>query len=360
MAILPDEIIENILLRLPVKSLLRFRCVCKAWRALISDSEFAEMHYQQPQTQARSRVLISCPGRVIRSMDPDASGNDNSGVVNIDYPLEPSNLVFQILDSCDGLLCVIDSFHNPALWNPSTRQFNPLPKPTFLENSDILYGFTYDYSSDDYKIVRVVSTSRDVIKTEIDVFDLKTNEWRRVEETHYSRPAWDVGTFLNGAFYWLAWRLSEGHEGFSRVVVSFDLKEERFKEVELPSDVGIINLRVFGGYLSAMYHDLYGELTKMWVMEEKAGKDSWANVATLPFRSENDSDGPLLCWFANFLKNGGEFLLVINKWKLILYDFKTKTHKDIMFSGDLGLSIPVLYTETLVSPYCINETNEDV
>ena len=78
-------------------------------------------------------------------MDPDASGSDNREVENIEDPLEPSISVFQILDSCDGLLCVMDSFLNPALWNLSTRQFNPLPKSGLPQNGDILYCFTYDH-----------------------------------------------------------------------------------------------------------------------------------------------------------------------------------------------------------------------
>ena len=87
-------------------------------------------------------------------------------------------------------------------------------------------------------------------------------------------------------------------------------------------------------------------------MDETAGKDSWTIFGNWPL---------LPCWFANCLKNGGEVLIVnIKKSKLILYDFKTKTPKHVMFYGDLRSSIPVLYTETLVSPHSINERNEDI
>ncbi|XP_039788644.1 putative F-box protein At1g47790 [Panicum virgatum] len=41
-----DEIVLEILARLPVKSLLRFRSVCKAWRATISDPFFIRKHLQ--------------------------------------------------------------------------------------------------------------------------------------------------------------------------------------------------------------------------------------------------------------------------------------------------------------------------
>ncbi|KAE9599031.1 putative F-box domain-containing protein [Lupinus albus] len=41
---IPFEVITEILSRVPVKSLIQFKCVCKSWKTLISDSEFARKH----------------------------------------------------------------------------------------------------------------------------------------------------------------------------------------------------------------------------------------------------------------------------------------------------------------------------
>ena len=37
---LPEDIVFDVLALVPAKDLCRFRCVCKAWRALISDPAF--------------------------------------------------------------------------------------------------------------------------------------------------------------------------------------------------------------------------------------------------------------------------------------------------------------------------------
>ncbi|RHN63682.1 putative F-box domain-containing protein [Medicago truncatula] len=41
---LPEELIVEILLRLSVKSLLQYKCVCKTWKTLLSDPQFAKSH----------------------------------------------------------------------------------------------------------------------------------------------------------------------------------------------------------------------------------------------------------------------------------------------------------------------------
>ncbi|KAM7488734.1 hypothetical protein LguiB_026218 [Lonicera macranthoides] len=70
--LIPDEIIDNILLRLPVKSLLRFKCVSKRWLSTISDPNF---HHKKEYESILVAELLKTPTITVSlySIDDDGS-----------------------------------------------------------------------------------------------------------------------------------------------------------------------------------------------------------------------------------------------------------------------------------------------
>lgn len=58
-AFLPDELIFEVLSFLPVRSLVRFRCVSKSWKTLISDSTFVKLHLHNSRSQTRNSSLLT-------------------------------------------------------------------------------------------------------------------------------------------------------------------------------------------------------------------------------------------------------------------------------------------------------------
>ena len=52
----PQDIVEEILLRLPVKSLVRFTLVSTSWGSLISSSPFVKLHFQRASKDPRIRT----------------------------------------------------------------------------------------------------------------------------------------------------------------------------------------------------------------------------------------------------------------------------------------------------------------
>jgi hypothetical protein len=50
MAVLPAEVMIDILLRVEAENPLHFRCVCKFWKSLIVDSHFMDTHILRSTT----------------------------------------------------------------------------------------------------------------------------------------------------------------------------------------------------------------------------------------------------------------------------------------------------------------------
>ncbi|KAL7210302.1 hypothetical protein ACSBR1_031797 [Camellia fascicularis] len=173
MAKLREEIMIDILLRLPVTSICRF----KNLKSFQSRHDFEASHLNFPPKQ------------------------------------KPSDRM-EIWGSCDGLLLIIDDFSNCFLVNPSTRQSRKLPKSPFSIKSFEYccldsFGFGCDSSNDDYKVVRIshhdyhsrVACGDNIVS----VYNLSTNLWRRIEDSPFDHSCCKPpqGILLAGALHWV-------------------------------------------------------------------------------------------------------------------------------------------------------------
>jgi hypothetical protein len=96
---LRQELIIQILLRLPMKYLIRFKCVCKLWFSLISNPHFANSHFQLT-THTLRFLCISALSPEIRSIDFNAFLNDVPASSNFNCLLPLSYFPFEIKASC--------------------------------------------------------------------------------------------------------------------------------------------------------------------------------------------------------------------------------------------------------------------
>ncbi|XP_009765988.1 putative F-box/kelch-repeat protein At1g12870 [Nicotiana sylvestris] len=122
----PDDLITEIFARLPVKSLLRFKCVCRNWYSLITSSFFVRKHLQENPTCLLIAIYgddLSQSGTTIHVL-PDKI---LPGLI----PEKPNNLQIrveldEIIGPVDGLFLLLKDSHM-AMWNPAKREFRPLP-----------------------------------------------------------------------------------------------------------------------------------------------------------------------------------------------------------------------------------------
>ena len=158
---IPDHVIFTILPRLPAKSLVRFKCVSKAWHSFVN------------ALNSDNRKLIFSTLHSIHSVDIGANIN-NMKARNLNFPL--GKLLHQLIGCCNGLLCIVfqtDVHAGEAdlvLWNPWTGRYKTVPISGVCLTLNMFgfaykntYGFCFDQSTNDYKIVRLVD--RDEIRS---------------------------------------------------------------------------------------------------------------------------------------------------------------------------------------------------
>ncbi|XP_058754989.1 F-box/kelch-repeat protein At3g06240-like [Vicia villosa] len=283
---LPQELVEDILLRLPVKTLLCCRCVCKSWLSLISDNNFATSHFQLASTHRR--VFISRYALKSLPLDGDALLHDESAYASssLDFVSSPRCSV-GIMGLCRGFLFLhgIDFY----LWNPSTGAHKHIlasPIANVNDSYELLSGFAYDQSTDDYLIVSLFCKCDGAIK--LMIFSLRANKWKPMEVASHlpdiTTAVWDSdpksGLSLNGSIHWILYN----KETFKNVIIAFDIKEMAMLEIPLPDDFISIsnnlhiryNLLEVGGLIGAWMNDQ--KTVKIYVMQEYGVHSSWTKI----------------------------------------------------------------------------------
>ncbi|XVF74679.1 hypothetical protein PTKIN_Ptkin13bG0130900 [Pterospermum kingtungense] len=305
----PTHLIPDILCRLPVKPLLRFKCVFKPWGSLIDDSEFAKLHlHQSLKTNTNVKLFLdNC------SEDDDkAYAVDFDSLANLvqfprPFKAEITKYYSRVFGSCNGLLAVYHREAGIALWNPSTRKCHFLPPlddditsdhdtiPGYRYDPNTLLGFGYDVTSNDYKVVEMQrSKTQNCFK--VMVYSLKANSWRRIKDCPYDIPTnYNDGAYLNNSLHWVG--DERGVFSGGKVIFALNLETEEYHEV--PDDkrpgglecggydcrfFGYMNAGVLGGCLcvSRDYSTCPVEdHVNLWVMKEYGVKESWTELLLL-------------------------------------------------------------------------------
>ncbi|GMY31644.1 F-box/kelch-repeat protein At3g06240-like [Fagus crenata] len=337
--VLPLELIVDILSRLPVKSLCRFKCVSKPWRSLISDPDLVKTHLHR----AESKRLILSSRNSLYSIDHEAPCENGVVAVDLDFPLKQT---FQslhppwvhIIGSCNGLVCILPQPDTFFAFNPATHESVQISAPPtrLLDPSNVhSYGFGYVPSIDDYKLVKAAQGKP------IAVFSLRTGAWKLGERFNYVRHA-DYflsivpGTLVNDALHW-TFKVSNGG---ACVVAAFDLVNDKFRDfpVPEPADLGFTT-GVLSGNLCLMHIDGVRR-QYFWVMKEYGVGESWTKVLVV----DPCMVRPLCLW-----KNSN-ILMAKDGRELVLFNRKDGTFKNFKVDGIPDMFFANLYVESLVSP----------
>ncbi|XP_058741989.1 F-box/kelch-repeat protein At3g06240-like [Vicia villosa] len=346
---LPFELIIEILLRLPVKPLLRFRCVCKSWLSLISSNTFATSHFQHAATHRR--LLIKRSALQPLSIDVDSSFHDASASATLSLDFIRSQRCIEIRGCFRGFLYFNNDTHIYLL-NPSTGVFKQIPDSHIILNHlyELLSGFVYYQPTDDYLIVSGLGKD-DAPPIKLMIFSLRANKWKPIEvashlpymKTSVSEFTPKCGLFLNGSIHWMV----HNYEKSKNVIIAFDIKEMTISEIALPDDFIFsfsnnysiyYDLLEVGGLISAWVKDL--NTVKIWVMQKYGVHSSWTKIIQFSIDPVLHKSLDIVC-----LTKSGDIVGTNNVVGLMKLNDKGQLLESLLFDG----YALVVYTESLFS-----------
>ncbi|KAI9124708.1 hypothetical protein K1719_004630 [Acacia pycnantha] len=213
-----EDLLIEILIRVPAKSLIRFKCVSKRWLSIISQPEFCRRHaLHHPSSKVSGIFLRHTPGGT-QSDFQFLSLNSNYSVsppTSLHFPSDANAI--KILQSCNGLLLCssLGKFGTPrkySVYNPTTRQFSVLPQSYPLVRQSIaIFGVNLAFDptrSPYYTVVCVRATVESCYFYQIMIYSSEsdTGNWR-LSGSPFNAPydmAFGDGVYWNGAIHWIS------------------------------------------------------------------------------------------------------------------------------------------------------------
>nr|GMD36644.1 putative F-box protein At3g52320 [Ipomoea batatas] len=373
-SMLPQEILMEILSKLPAKILVRFRCVSKFFCALIADHGFGVLHRSLSLTlPSRAGFLISIKVRT-RHAAPlrrayytlNFSEQENLQANRVGFlDAQPSLLS----SPSDGLICVSKPNGDVVVCNVSTRQRIFLPRLNQYRE-DCVPLLRYDSQSKRYKVLMSVKIvdQESGLRSKLICYEYKhwvftvgmDRSWREINDYCYC-PLFPIGgyphsyysntnVYIDGVIYSYNWRTKHS---FVLSIVAFEVGCESFSLIILPDEISSKSYSVFkksallevGGRLAiVLVHVPYlldllrgGEgLCYMDVWTWEKSKKCWEKITiTIPLewsRIMYDAQ-----WMRFATNHDGEIVLLLciysKKFSILIYNLKSEAWRKFNVSG---------------------------
>ncbi|EYU30492.1 hypothetical protein MIMGU_mgv1a008709mg [Erythranthe guttata] len=323
--IFPHDIVEQILSNLPVKSLFRFKSVCKSWNSTISDRRFVGLHIEQSRRSSgnqdiffwgenfyEDQRLYWCRhhlGWVYRSNDKVAVTKKR------DEFLEPK-IKFNVVRTLDPVvLCYCDGLalrRFPRVNEKRYALFNLLigtyieftcPYPMRHDPHKTVYGICFDESTNDYKVVIID-------RMHYAVYHCMSRSWSPMQETGdefpWRRMIHGKGVSLNGNLFWVlkTEELPEDEDkSGNKEIVGFDPRSEKLIKLPRPKNTKAPLLWM---YLTFLEGDLCLCINQNNHQRIKVGvEDAWREFeGELPLPKQGEEDLQLTPQYETVVKVG--------------------------------------------------------
>ncbi|KAG2300918.1 hypothetical protein Bca52824_037390 [Brassica carinata] len=355
--ILPHDVVELILERLPVDSLLRFKSISKKWKSTIESGRFQEAQsIRRRQSRGPDVLCVSLK----YSDDYDEEDTDAQRIVlgssivsTVSFPTSGSMFCH---GSCDGLICFYSlvELRVSVVVNPATRYQRSFPLSNYEQLlKEIFYsptpglGFGKDKVKGTYKPVYLYNSSEFSLDnvTTCEVFDFSIDAWRYViPASPYRIRPYQKPVYFDGSLYWLT-------ECEETKVLSLDLHTETFKVI-CKAPFAHARKR-FDVFLSILDNRLCVSRRKwptqvIWWLDSSDGSKTWKKMCTLDLTKTSSWFGECHLLPIAFLDKNKLLLHGHGPFQpLVIYDLHNKSY-DLLFKPSKRLGV-VYYFESLFS-----------
>lgn len=325
----PDEVVLQILARLPVKSLFRSKTVCKLWYRLSSDKYFVQLYNELSVQNPMVLVEIS------------EASDSKSSLICVDNLRGACELSLDFLKdrvrvraSCNGLLCC-SSIPDKGVYyvcNPMTREFRLLPRsrerPVTRFHPDgeaILVGLACCLPSQKFNVVlagyhRSFGHRSDGTFICL-VFDSELNKWRKFvsfQDDHFTHMNRNQVVFVNGSLHWLT--------GSGSYILVLDMDCNTWRKMPLPDKVSYssgnrIYLLELDGCLSVI--QMSDAWMNIWVLKDYEGEE-WHLVDRVSLRCIR---GLVPGIFP--ISQTGDYVFLATHKQVLVYQLKKRVWKEM-------------------------------
>ncbi|KAF6140850.1 hypothetical protein GIB67_042263 [Kingdonia uniflora] len=374
MPVIPQEITIEILSRLPVKSICRFKSVCKFMYKLPSDPNFIKLHIKRSPHSQIAMVNSLSNGSVSFYRVSKVVHNGIRMDLMIEKCLTFQN--FEMGTPCDGLICMFAK-NDPRGYvvNPSTHEFlrisNLIQRAKFGGFSKSVFCIGLDATTNTYKLLKMmirkrlrVFRKRRCFEGEVLNLGSTDEQWRSVEGTPYliqsigNIKSVDDDTsysfrdnesvYINGTSNWLIDLTDDNQSG----ILSFNFQDEKFRILPLPELEGPrikdwSYLKMCDGCICFL------DMMESWILNIWLLKDytslKWMKEYTIDLNEIGVPVGILRYCSVEVWGRKVTF-----QWEKMIYsyDLQRKTVETLVLTMPFKLSN---YVESLVSPFSLHQ-----
>ncbi|KAL2921847.1 hypothetical protein RDABS01_013338 [Bienertia sinuspersici] len=358
-----DMIIYDIVTRLPIKSILKYKSVSKQWYNSLSSSNFGNAHFKlsslyHPFSTVYCVLIHSGNYYYLYSLDeneePDHVYPDyEKGLfkLDIDFDYSSNDEIF-LIGSCNGLLCLYSLLGYLIIWNPIIHEWAKFSYPLMKGFQNSTWGFGYVSSTDDYKVVRINSDKESRV-TLAHVFSLRTQKWKQIHDDSLHgimMPDNVAGVLINETLYWI---MHKQGDGTKQGIIGYDLVHEKFKGIRglIPSDSYLSSfqfLGCMGGSLAMGRYTNRGDVS-ITILKQNGQMEYIGLYRDMNLRS---------CSAVIGFTKGGKFLVQLGDQELGLVDpssLPKRYNRVLTFKSQQrsDTACVLSHTPSLISPFAV-------